>query len=84
MKVNFSVEANSTGKTGTKKVGGTHGYLPSHPELLASLFIAGPGIKRGLDLGLIDMRSIAPTLAACLGVSFTTGDLKALPVCASK
>jgi predicted AlkP superfamily pyrophosphatase or phosphodiesterase len=84
MKINFSVEANATGQTGPKKVGGTHGYMPSHPELLASFFIAGPGIMRGLDLGSIDMRSIAPTLAGCLGVPFTTGDLKALPVCADK
>jgi hypothetical protein len=52
--------------------------------LLASFFIAGPGIKPGLDLGSIDMRSIAPTLARCLGVPFTTGDLKAVPVCVSK
>jgi predicted AlkP superfamily pyrophosphatase or phosphodiesterase len=81
MKVNFSVESNATGQTGPKKVGGIHGYFPSHPELLASFFIAGPGIQHGLDLGAIDMRSIAPTLAACLGVPFTTGDLKALPVC---
>ena len=84
MKVNFSVEANVTGQTGPKPVGGTHGFAPSHPELLASFFIAGPGIKPGLDLGLIDMRSIAPTLANCLGVPFTSGDLKALPVCAGK
>ena len=84
MKVNFSVESNATGQTGPKKVGGTHGYLPSHPELQASFFIAGPGIEHGLDLGSIDMRSIAPTLANCLGVTFASGDLKALPVCASK
>ena len=81
MKVNFSVESNATGQTGPKPVGGTHGYMPSHPELRASFFIAGPGIKRGLDLGSIDMRSIAPTLARCLGVPFNSGDLKALPVC---
>ena len=63
-----------------RKAGGAHGYLPSNPELLASFFIAGPRIKHGLDLGVVDMRSIAPTLADSLGVKFTTGDLKALPV----
>lgn len=78
MKLNFSVESNATGQTGPKKVGGTHGFLPSHEELFASFFIAGPGIHPGLDLGIIDMRSIAPTLAHCLGVPFTTGDLAAL------
>ncbi len=81
MKANFSVESNSTGQTGPKPVGGTHGYMPSHPELQASFFIAGPRIEHGLDLGSIDMRSIAPTLARCLGVPFTSGDLKGLPVC---
>jgi len=73
MKLNFAV---LTSAAGPKK--GTHGYLPSHDDLLASFFIAGPGIRAGLDLGIIDMRSIAPTLAHCLGVPFTTGDLAAL------
>jgi predicted AlkP superfamily pyrophosphatase or phosphodiesterase len=47
---------------------GTHGYLPSRPELHASLFIRGPNIDAGRDLGVIDMRQIAPTLASILGV----------------
>ncbi len=81
MKSNHSLVANQSSLVQTKKkVGGTHGYLPSHPELQASFFISGPGIKRGLNLGLIDMRSIAPTLAHCLGVKFTSGDLPALPI----
>lgn len=83
MKTNFAVVANQSPQVAPKKAGGTHGYLPTHPELQASFFIAGPGIKRGLDLGGIDMRAIAPTLAECLGVKFTTGDLKALPVFAA-
>jgi hypothetical protein len=51
------------------KRGGTHGYLPSFREMDASFFVAGEGIPRGLDLGRIDMRDIAPTLAALLGVA---------------
>jgi predicted AlkP superfamily pyrophosphatase or phosphodiesterase len=47
---------------------GTHGYLPSRPEMHASFFIRGPNIDAGRDLGVIDMRQIAPTLAAILGV----------------
>ncbi len=82
MKTNFSVVASASSQGAVRK--GTHGYLSSHPELQASFFIAGPGIKRGLDLGLIDMRSIAPTLANCLGVKFTSGDLKALPILSAK
>jgi hypothetical protein len=62
------------------KVGGAHGYAPSNPQLLASFFIAGRKIKAGVDLGQIDMRSIAATLARAMGVPFTTADLPALPV----
>ncbi len=47
---------------------GTHGYLPSRPEMHASLFIRGPNIDAGRDLGVVDMRQIAPTLAGILGV----------------
>jgi hypothetical protein len=32
------------------------------------LHIRGPNIEAGRDLGVIDMRQIAPTLAAILGV----------------
>jgi predicted AlkP superfamily pyrophosphatase or phosphodiesterase len=76
MQSNFSVVATNQ----AAKVGGTHGYAPSNPQLRASFFIAGPKIKSGVDLGEIDMRSIAPTLARAMGVPFTTADLPALPV----
>ena len=48
--------------------GGTHGYLPDAPAMHASFFIAGPGIPPGRNLGVIDQRAIAPTLAGLLGV----------------
>jgi hypothetical protein len=35
----------------------------------AVFVIAGPGVPRGLDLGRIDMRDVAPTLASLLRVS---------------
>jgi predicted AlkP superfamily pyrophosphatase or phosphodiesterase len=76
MQSNFSVVA--TGRP--DKVGGTHGYAPSNPQLLASFFIAGPKIKPGVNLGEIDMRSIAATLAQAMGLSFPSADLPALPV----
>jgi predicted AlkP superfamily pyrophosphatase or phosphodiesterase len=53
-------------------VKGTHGYLPSYPEMRASFFVMGEGIARGRDLGVIDMRQIAPTVASILGVSLPT------------
>jgi predicted AlkP superfamily pyrophosphatase or phosphodiesterase len=62
--------------------GGAHGYAPTHPELLASFLIAGPGIAAGKNLGEIDMRAIAPTLARVMGVPLPTADLKPLDVLA--
>jgi hypothetical protein len=50
------------------KPGGTHGQLPDVPELRAAFFVVGPGIPAGRDLGLIDMRDVAPTLAKEAGL----------------
>ena len=47
---------------------GMHGYLPSRPAMRSSFFIEGDGMAQGRDLGVIDMRQIAPTLAGLLGV----------------
>ena len=47
---------------------GSHGFSPEYPEMRAAFFIAGPGIAHGRDLGLVDMRQIAPTVAQLLGV----------------
>lgn len=48
---------------------GTHGYLPDEPAMRSSFMIMGPRIQKGHRLGLVDMRSIAPTLAQVLGTS---------------
>lgn len=53
---------------------GTHGYMPDVREMESSFFIAGPGVRAGLDLGRIDMRDIAPTLASLLGVPFSSAE----------
>jgi hypothetical protein len=63
-----------------KTTGGAHGYAPTHPELLASFFIAGPGIAAGKNLGAIDMRAVAPTLARLMRVSLPTADPEPLDV----
>jgi predicted AlkP superfamily pyrophosphatase or phosphodiesterase len=47
---------------------GTHGYLPDNPDLRAAFFVMGKGVSAGRDLGVIDMRQIAPTFAGILGV----------------
>jgi predicted AlkP superfamily pyrophosphatase or phosphodiesterase len=62
------------------KPGGTHGYAPTHPEMRASFLIAGDGIAKGKNLGDIDMRTIAPTLAKFLAVSLPSADLQLLPI----
>ena len=46
---------------------GMHGYFPAAPEMRSTFLIAGPGVANGRDLGEIDMRSIAPTLAKVMG-----------------
>lgn len=58
--------------------GGTHGYAPDVAEMNSSFFIAGPGIAAGRDLGQIDMRDIAPTLATLLGVKLDTAEGRSL------
>lgn len=67
---------------GTSK--GTHGYLPERPEMHAALFVKGRGIVRGRDLGLIDMRQIAPTLAEVLGVELPAARAEPLALAADE
>lgn len=54
---------------------GTHGYLPDHPELRSAFMVMGKGITKGKDLGLIDMRQIAPSVAQMLGVKLPAAKL---------
>jgi predicted AlkP superfamily phosphohydrolase/phosphomutase len=65
-------------------VHGDHGFSPSHSEMRASLFLAGAGIRRGADLGDVDMRSIAPTVATLLGASLPGTPVAGLDVTAPK
>lgn len=58
--------------------GGMHGYLPDHPSMRATFIIAGPGVPRGRDLGVVDQRAIAPTLARMLGVELPKAEVPAL------
>jgi len=56
---------------------GTHGYAPTHAEMGATFIIAGANIRSGHDLGGIDMRSIAPTLAKVMGLPFPSAEAPA-------
>ena len=59
---------------------GQHGYLSDRAEMKASFFIMGRGIARGRDLGSIDMRQIAPTVARILNVTLPTAKERPLAV----
>ena len=59
---------------------GMHGYLPSRPAMRSAFFVEGQGIARGRDLGVIDMRQIAPTLASLLQVKLPDAKQGALHV----
>lgn len=63
---------------------GTHGHSPENHDVDAFFLIAGDGIRKGLALGAIDMRSVAPTIARILGIPFPTADGPALNVFAPR
>jgi predicted AlkP superfamily pyrophosphatase or phosphodiesterase len=55
-----------------------HGYSPAMPEMRSTFLIMGKGIDKGRNLGEIDMRAIAPTLAAIMGTSLPAAEASAL------
>jgi predicted AlkP superfamily pyrophosphatase or phosphodiesterase len=57
---------------------GSHGFSPEYPEMRASFFALGTGIAHHRDLGVVDMRQIAPTVARILNVPMPTA--KATPL----
>ena len=59
---------------------GTHGYLPDRPEMRASLFIMGRRIAAARNLGIVDMRQVAPTIATILGVNLPSASAETLHV----
>ena len=74
LKPGYTAGASLTGAlVGESPVKGTHGYNPrTTPEMHASFFAIGPSIHAGKDLGIVDMRRIAPTIAGLLQVSLPT------------
>jgi hypothetical protein len=53
---------------------GAHGQLPSQAQMDATFIVAGPGVPAGRDLGAIDMRDVAPTLAGLLAIRLTAAE----------
>ncbi|WIW87685.1 ectonucleotide pyrophosphatase/phosphodiesterase [Sphingobium sp. V4] len=52
-------------------VKGMHGYFPGPANLRSTLMLMGKGVAPGKDLGEVDMRAIAPTLARIMGATLT-------------
>lgn len=63
---------------GKPKYKGNHGYFPAAKNLRSTFLIMGKGIPKGRALGEIDMRAIAPTLAAILEVPLPGAELPGL------
>jgi predicted AlkP superfamily pyrophosphatase or phosphodiesterase len=59
---------------------GSHGFSPEFPEMRASFFMSGVGIAHHRDLGVIDMRQIAPTMAKILNLPMLSARAAPLPV----
>lgn len=59
---------------------GSHGFSPEYPEMHSSFFAVGAGIAHHRDLGVVDMRQIAPTVARILKVQLPTAKAEPLHV----
>jgi predicted AlkP superfamily pyrophosphatase or phosphodiesterase len=55
-----------------------HGYFPALPEMRSTFMIMGKGVARARNLGEIDMRAIAPTLARQMGVQLPLAEVATL------
>ncbi|MES2697702.1 MAG: ectonucleotide pyrophosphatase/phosphodiesterase [Verrucomicrobiota bacterium] len=63
---------------------GAHGHAPTLPDVAATFIVAGEGIAVNCNLGSIDMRSIAPTLAQWMGAPFPTAEVAAQDISLQK
>ncbi|WP_266170893.1 alkaline phosphatase family protein [Dyella subtropica] len=57
---------------------GMHGYDPAMPAMRSTFLVVGKGVPAAKNLGAVDMRDIAPTLARLLGVSLAQAQGKTL------
>jgi predicted AlkP superfamily pyrophosphatase or phosphodiesterase len=80
LKLGYTTGAATSGSlvNATPDEKGGHGFSPEFPEMRASFFMAGAGIAHHRDLGVIDMRQIAPTVAKILNVQMPSA--KAAPL----
>jgi predicted AlkP superfamily pyrophosphatase or phosphodiesterase len=82
MKLGYLVISDATSPLVSEVAGtpGSHGFSPEYPEMRAAFFIAGKGIAAHKDLGVIDMRQIAPTVAQLLKLRLPAATFAPLPV----
>lgn len=57
---------------------GMHGYFPAAAAMRSTFMMMGPTVAKGQNLGEIDMRAIAPTLAQILKVSLPMAEVPAV------
>ncbi len=75
VKPGFSISPRVTGPlVEPHATAGTHGLLPELREMDSAFVIAGGRVPRGRVIDRIDMRDIAPTLAALGGVSLPNAE----------
>jgi len=58
---------------------GMHGYFPATPAMRSSFMMMGPLVPKARNLGEIDMRTIAPTLARIMGIALPDAEVPPLP-----
>jgi predicted AlkP superfamily pyrophosphatase or phosphodiesterase len=81
MRTGYDAGGNLAGPLVTGVSGhGDHGFSPQSAEMRAAFFAVGEGVARHRDLGVIDMRRIAPTIAQFLEVPLPSAKAPPLPV----
>jgi len=74
----FAGPAAALSKPSTSK--GMHGFFPAAANMRSAFMLMGRGIPAGRSLGEVDMRAIAPTLAAILEVPFASAEVPSVPL----
>lgn len=59
---------------------GMHGYFPAMPEMRSTFMVMGKAVAKSHNLGEIDMRAIAPTLAKSMGANLPDAQAKPLNI----
>jgi predicted AlkP superfamily pyrophosphatase or phosphodiesterase len=59
--------------------GGTHGFLNSDPNMQAIFLAWGVGVPKGVGLGSITNRDVAPTIGRLLGIELKTARGREIP-----